>query len=276
MWAITWVPDALWAVFPILLAVLALRPVSTSELLRYSRRFGLAVNAETRSSMERVIRRSRMARLSAAAIGLSAHSVLYAFGASIPNQSSLYGILGYLVGAFGAALIPSIPRTDLLRASLVPRRPSDYLPRIALRAPGISVAVSAAAVLAYYLEPRQAFPDFSGSTASTAGLGISALAAVATFVAVHIVVARPQPVSSSALVAVDDAMRTQAVHTLAGTGIAIAFIGTASCMFEMGGASSVEWVRIIGIVGGVIAFALVAAGWALRRADWQVARSTLQ
>jgi hypothetical protein len=272
MWQVPSALGTLWDAFPILLAILAVRPVSPSELTRYSRRFGLEVNAETRASIVRSIRRGRTSRLAGAAIGLSAHSVLYAFGVGIPNEGAVYGILGYLLGAFAAALVPG-PRIGVRRASLVPRRPSDYLPRIALYAPGVAVAISAAADLAYYVEPRRAFPNPSGSTG---GVVLSAVAAVATLVAVRIVVSRSQPAISQEMIAVDDAMRTQAVHTLAGTGIAIAFIGTASCLFEMGGSASVEWLRYLGVICGICALAMIPAGWGFRRADWQVARSTLQ
>jgi hypothetical protein len=223
--------------------------------------------------MVRSIRQARTSRLAGAAIGLSAHSVLYAFGLGIPNEGAVYGILGYLLGAFAAALVPGSPRSGVRRASLVPRRLSDYLPRIALYAPGIAVAISAAADLAYYVEPRRALPNPSGSTG---GVVLSAVAAVATLVAVRIVVSRSQPATSQELVAVDDAMRTQAVHTLAGTGIAIAFIGTASCLLEMGGSASVEWLRYLGVIGGICALTMIPAAWGFRRADWHVARSTLQ
>jgi hypothetical protein len=273
MWQFYSVFETLWAAFPVLLAILAIRPVSDTELIRYARRFGLEVSAETRPSLIRTIRRSRTSRLAGAAIGLSVHPVLYALGVVIPNQSAVYGILGYLLGAFGAALLPRSPRVEVRRASLVPRRPSDYLPQIALRGPGISLAISAAAILAYYVEPRQAFPNPTGGTA---GLALSALAAVATVIAVRVVVARPQPATSPGLIAVDDAMRTQAVHTLAGTGIAIAFIGTASCLFEMGDSASAEWLRILGLVGGICALAVVSVAWGLRRAAWQVSHSAIQ
>ena len=107
--------------------------------------------------------------------------------------------------------------------------------------------------------------------AARVGLVLSVVAAAATLVAVRIVVSRSQPAISPELIAVDDAMRTQAVHTLAGTGIAIGFIGTAACLLEMGGSSSVEWLRYLGVIGGICALAMVPVAWGFRGADWQVA-----
>jgi hypothetical protein len=273
MWQVTSALGTLWDAIPILLAVMAIRPVSASELMRYSRRFGLEVNLDTHASIVRSIRRSRTSRLAGAAIGWSAHAVLYVFGVGIPNEGVVYAVLGYLLGAFVAALIPGSPRSAVRRASLVPRRPSDYLPRKALLAPGVAVAISAAADLAYYVGPRRAFPNPSGSAG---GLVLSVVAAAATLVAIRIVVSRSQPAISPELIAVDDAMRTQAVHTLAGTGIAIAFIGTAACLLEMGNSSSVEWLRYLGVIGGICALVMVPAAWGFRRSEWHVARSTLQ
>ena len=110
MWQVTSALGTLWDAIPILLAIMALRPVSASELMRYSRRFGLEVNLDTHASIVRSIRRSRTSRLAGAAIGWSAHAVLYVFGVGIPNEGVVYAVLGYLLGAFVAALIPGSPR----------------------------------------------------------------------------------------------------------------------------------------------------------------------
>jgi hypothetical protein len=191
----------------------------------------------------------------------------------IPNQSLFYGLTGYLIGAFATAAIPRSPGAENRTASLVPRRPSDYLPRAALIIALMAVGVGLIADLIYEIEPHRLFPDYSGSLA---GLPVAAVTVVATLIAVRAVVARPQPLSTPRLVAVDDAVRSQAVHTLAGVGISLALFGTASCLFEMGGYASPEWLHVTGIVAGFCALAGGFYALTLRGASWRVQRSMPQ
>ena len=112
--------------------------------------------------------------------------------------------------------------------------------------------------------------SFSGSAAA---LPATALIAAATYIAIRIVIARSQPVTNPRLVEIDDALRTQAVHTIAGAGIGMAFLGVASCMFEMAGYSSFEWLRITGVVLAILALVGAAAGWTICTASWRVRRT---
>jgi hypothetical protein len=159
------------------------------------------------------------------------------------------------------------------KASLVPRTLTDYLPRTALVIPVLAVVVSGLAVLIYNIEPHRNLPSWSGSLA---GFPVSAVAVVVTLLGVRAVVSRPQPLSTPALVAVDDALRTQAVHTLIGVGVSLALFGAGSCLIEMGGHASANWLHLFGIVTGLcaIAGALYAIGF--RGAPWRVQRSMLQ
>jgi hypothetical protein len=261
--------DTLWGAVPVLFALFAIRPVSTRELFRFSHLYGVEITPEILPTVTKSIRRSRTAKLAGAAVGLSLYNVLFAFGLTIPNDGAAYAVGGYLLGAFITALIPLNTGGGVRKASLVPRVPGDYIPRIALIAPVVTVTASALAILAYELEPRPTLVTLSGSVT---GLPISAAAVAATYIAIRIVVSRPQPISSPNLTAIDDALRTQAIHTLAGAGLAIAFLGTAACMFQMAGASSFEWLRITGIVLGIAALGGMGAAWGFRRAEWRVHR----
>ncbi len=272
MWAYR-VIDGLWALLPVLLAVLAIRKVSVREQRRFSSRYGLEVTPETTPAITRSIRRGRAGRFTCAALGLSLYPVMYGIGLTIPNQSAYYGLGGYLLGAFLMALVPGLPPTENRRASLVPRRARDYLPRTALIMPVLAITVSTLAVIAYHFEPHRSFADFSG-TAN--GLGLTTVAVIATFVAVRVVVARPQPLTTPGLVAVDDAVRTQAVHNLAGAGIAVALLGTSACLFEMGGYASPEWLHITGGVAGFGALTGTVAAWTFRGSPWRVQRALPQ
>ena len=265
------VTNGLWAALPVILAVLAVRPVSSREMRRFCGRYSVECSAETSSTLARSIRRGRAGRLGGAAIGLSLSPVLSGLGVSIPNEGLLYGLIGYLVGAFVAALIPGLPRTEPRRASLVPRRPSDYLSRLALLAPTIALGASALAVIVYNLEPHQANVTSNGAPV---GLLMTAVAAAGTLLGVRVVVGRAQPMTTADLVAADDAMRTQAVHTLAGAGIAVALFGTAASLFGMGVTASAQGLQVIGVLGGVAALVGSLVAWGLRGAAWRVPRTT--
>jgi hypothetical protein len=60
-----------WAAFPVVLAVLAVRPVSARELSAFSWRYSLEIDRETLPVVTRSVRRGRAARLAGAALGLS-------------------------------------------------------------------------------------------------------------------------------------------------------------------------------------------------------------
>jgi hypothetical protein len=261
-----------WGVLPVVLVLLALRPVSPRELNRFSVRYGVDASPETTPAMKRYIGRGRRGRLIGAAMGLSLYPILYAAGLSIPNQSVFYGVLGYLLGAFATALLPTARGTEGRSASLLPRRLTDYLPRTALVAPAVAVGIGAVAVIVYEIEPRRALPQTSGTTL---GLVVSAIAALATYVAIRIVVARPQPIISPHLQAVDDAMRTQTLHTLGGAGMAIAFLGAGSCLFEMGGYASAAWLTAIGLFTGVVTLGAAFSAWLFIGSAWRVRRASL-
>ena len=263
----------LWAALPVLFAVLALRPVSAKELSRFSWRYSLEITSETAPAMTRSVRRGRTARLSGAALGLSIYPLLGLVGIGIPSQSLFYGLAGYLIGAFMTAVLPGAAENENRTASLVPRTLSDYLPRTALFIALAAVAISGTAALVYEFEPHRVFADQSGSLTA---LPVSAIAVLIMLLGIRAVVSRPQPLSTPALVAVDDALRTQAVHTLAGVGVSIALFGAGSCLIEMGGHASAGWLHTLGIVTGLCA--LVGAFWAIsfRGAPWRVRRSMLQ
>jgi hypothetical protein len=132
------------------------------------------------------------------------------------------------------------------------------------------VAVSATADAVYQFEPHRSLPSFSGSPY---GVALSATAVAATFVAIRILVTRSQPLTTPGLVAVDDALRTQAIHTLAAAGISIAFLGCSSSLLEMGGYASFEWLHVAGGIAGLCALIGAVLGWRFRTAAWHVPRT---
>lgn len=262
-----------WAALPVLLALLALRRASARELSRFADRYGISVTTETAPVLNRLIFRSRAARLIGAAVGLSLHPVGSAVGLSLPADGPFFGICGYLIGAFGAALVPSWPGGRRRSASLTPRSAAQYLPRTALLTPPAAVVVSVTATIVYALESRTSEPNFTGSSA---GFVVAIVAAVATALAIRVVVRRPQPVMSSELTATDDAIRSQALHILAGAGLALALAGTSSALIEMGVYATNTWIHGIGLVAALVAGFGALTAWLFRSSPWLVRRTPTQ
>ena len=258
-----------WAALPLLLAALALRPVTERSLQRFTDRHEVARTGEADAFLRRLLFRWRAMRLAGAAIGLSVPSLAFATGLHVSSALSL-GVAGYLTGAFVASVLPSRPRTRTRSASLLPRRAADYLPRSSLLGPWVAVAVSAGATLVYVLEPRT---GNSGAAGLTSVLVVTVVAALASALAVRIVVRRPQPVGSADELAVDDALRAEALHTLTAAGFAIGLLGTAGSLFVMGGYASNHLVRAAGVVAGFTAFAGAIVAWFFRIGYWTVSRT---
>jgi hypothetical protein len=132
--------------------------------------------------------------------------------------------LGYLAGALYAevALVRPAGAGDR-NAGLGPRDLADYLPRRLLLAQRLlGVAIAAGALTAALA------PYGHRSTEASGPHGARVLAAGVVGVALSLgleriqrwVVQRPQPFIEPALVAADDAIRSQSVHSVAGSGLA--------------------------------------------------------
>ncbi len=262
--------NTLWAALPLVLAALALRPVTASQLRRFAERYHTPSTPETASLLRRLVFRYRAARLVGLAVGLSVPPLTFAVGLQAPDDAVSFGIAGYLIGAFVASVLPTLPATRTRSASLLPRSAADYLPRASLRAPGVAAALGVAATVVYALEPHTLDPSY---TTSSSGVGVAVVAALATAVAVRLVVRRPQPVASTDELSVDDAMRSHSLHTLSAAGLAIALLGTAGALWQMGGSSTSSLVRAVGLVLGLVALASALAAWFYRLEPWHVRRT---
>lgn len=162
------------------------------------------------------------------------------------QANPLWAFVGYLVGAIYAELSLLRPVAPGRRsASLVPRELSDYLPRRlrwAQRGLGaLALAGGVAALVAPYGERSPWFerPDTVLLVAVAAGgaalgLGLERLQ--------RWLVRRPQPFVEPSLVAADDAIRSQSVHSVAGSGMAVLLV---LCGVSAGalGASDVQVLR---------------------------------
>ena len=183
--------------------------------------------------------------------------------------------VGYLVGALYAelALVRPIDRSHPV-ASLVPRQVGDYLPLRLLwaqRAAGVAAAVGALAMGAASFKEGFSEPSWAAA-------GFFAAFCVAFTGVLEVlqgwVVRRPQPYTSPELVAADDALRSQAVHSLAGAGLAwllLSCAGIAPVLAAAGG-SLVAWT--MGVAGLVLLVTALACCQYLTARPWRVRRGS--
>jgi hypothetical protein len=144
-------------------------------------------------------------------------------GSAAPFQGPLTILLGYLAGALWAEVSLARPLgADRRRASLVPRELHDYLPRRVLAAQRALGAVAVLGILLAGVVPfdpaRAAEPSWGELLA---GAGVIAAFTAGLELLERWLVRRAQPFTSASMTAVDDAIRSQSVHSLAGSGVAL-------------------------------------------------------
>lgn len=189
----------------------------------------LTLEGETRLMVTRYLRAARRRRMWGMAGGLFVVPVvLTALGVRSRGPLWISIFLGYLVGVFYAelSLVRSVPVGDRT-ASLVRRELADYLPRgflVAQRVLGLVVFLGAVGAAVSPYGDR----SVNVSRLGGAGLLLAGLLAVAFSIGLERVqrwvVQRPQPFTELALVAADDAIRSQSVHSLAASGLAVLMV----------------------------------------------------
>jgi hypothetical protein len=149
-----------------------------------------------------------------------------AFGSQALKDASFPMVfVGYFAGALYAELALVRPSSDRRVAVLAPREVGDYLPRRVRIAQVVVPAVAVVAGLAPLLLGYQRDVR-SGVNGSPRLVGII-MAVVALVVGVALgrverwLVQRPQPFTTPDMLAADDAIRSQSVHSVAGSGLAI-------------------------------------------------------
>ena len=195
-------------------------------------------------------------------------------GNHAPFQGPVTILLGYLAGAVWAEVSLARPlAADRRQASLVPRELYDYLPRRLLY---VQRALGALAVLGIVLvgvlpfDPSRAAEPSWGELLAGAGV-------IAAFTAglEHLerwLVRRAQPYTSASMTAADDAIRSQSVHALAGSGLALLLFACSGLALVMT-QSDVDALRLTMWFPAAVAFGLGlrACGDVAGRA-WRVRR----
>jgi uncharacterized integral membrane protein len=183
---------------------------------------GLTLTARNRPTVRWYLLNARVLRTLGVLAGLFLAPLAYsALGLKIDNGGWLWAFVGYLVGALYAELALTRPPAKDRTASLVPRELTDYLPRKLIWAQrtlgALPPMLCGVALAVDYRPPQQAPPRASVIVVALAApLGAFALEAVERWL-----LQRPQPLAHPELLAADDAIRSQSVHSISGSGLAI-------------------------------------------------------
>jgi len=270
---------------PVAVLVLVCRPVGPRGISQWATHHGLALTPGNRPLVQRYLQNGRRLRVICVIGGLvlppMIHSALTAAPTKGANISLLAILIGYLVGTLWAEIATGRPRSEGTRiASLAPRRLAEYLPRvlrIALRAVGIAGAAVWALAWFTYRHPAR-HRDYTPAHPSTAGMAAWVAVFLATPVLIEAVqrwiLRRPQPMVAADLIAADDAIRSQSLHVLGGTGVAILL----GCCLSPLILVSAETAQPFKSVSAFLAFgSFLAAIWFWRyysNRDWRVTRGS--
>lgn len=221
-----------------LAVVRSYRDVDDRFVADWAAAHGLALTAGNRPMVAWYLRAARVLRTWGAVGGLLVPSLLAlawsshveilgvdSGGGTNPGDA-VWIFVGYLIGALYAELSLVRPVGPARRsASLVPRRLEDYLPRRLLHAQRWLGATGAAGILASLALPFDARFRLPGVIAVVSFAGFIAGSAIGLECLERWLVRRPQPFTDPSLVAADDAIRSQSVHSLAGAGVAFLLFG---------------------------------------------------
>jgi uncharacterized membrane protein len=260
--------------------------MSEEKLVQWAQARGLEVTPENRPVVARYLRRARVLRVCGALVGVllptlvelvwHGELVILGFhrdGSAAPYAGPMEAYIGYLLGALAAEASFARPRDPVRRsASLAPRELGDYLPRrllLAQRALGVAVVLGIVVTGLVPYSSAAADPAWSALAGGAAFFGVFA---VALELVERWVVRRPQPYTSASLVAADDAIRAQSLHTLAGAGLALLLLAL-SGVFAVLTASDVDPLSATLWLPALAAFVLsVRACLDIGHRPWRVRR----
>lgn len=158
---------------------------------------------------------------------------------------------GHLAGALYAEVALRRPLPSGTRvAALEPREVHQYLPnRLRFAPAGVTCVAAALAALGLVTG------DVDAATQRTVGATLAASVAVAALIGVaqRWVLHRPQPFTEAEFIEADDAIRSQSVHMLAGSGSAVLLALNGAMLAQV----SMDTAAPISTIVGVPAFAMV-------------------
>jgi hypothetical protein len=239
--------------------VIEVAPVSRDRLERFARRHDLAVTATNGDQVIRYLATTRRWRSAGLAV-----SLLVAVGWGVVDGTYRLDFLTLFSGWFVGALIAEA-RIDHLAygrrraASLMPRRPTAYLPAFFWRLVPIAGGLAAAAAAACAVLALRGWPVADGRAVGWA------VAAAAVVVAVRRmqrhVLRRPQPVAAPDVLAADDAIRSRSLHVLAGGGATLVIYCACGLLATI--AAAVGGSRDLDALGQLVVFVMPLYGWSV-------------
>jgi len=279
----------------LLLAVVVLRrayvATTTAGLREWAEVHGLELTAPSRPMVTWYLRTARVLRAWGAVAGLLLPTLIegalggplrvLGFGSDGSGSPGavVFILLGYLVGAFYAEIALRRRGGKAMRsASLVPRDIEDYLPSQVLwlqRGLGAAALVGAGLMgLVSVFEwgrgaERLSYPTLP-AVLVWAGLVVAFTAGLEWVQ--RWLVRRPQPFVEPALVAADDAIRSQSVHSLAGSGIAVLLLQCGFLLIGFGAYAGPALAWALGVPGLVLCLSSAVACQLVGHRSWRVRR----
>lgn len=234
----------------------AYRPLSEQRVAEWSGSRGIELTAQNGPMVRSYLRTARILRAwglvagvlvpSFLALGWSGHIDVLGVDSSGGTNTGDVGwvFVGYLVGALYAEVALARPVAGGRRsASLVPRRLDDFLGRRVLWAQRGLAAWAALAVLISAALPFDP-PRLQPGSVSAAAFAVYVGGFAATLEALQRwIVRRPQPYGDPSVIAADDAIRSQSVHSMAGAGVSVLLLlsAGASLLLAMSDVTVLRW-----------------------------------
>jgi len=248
------------ASIPVVVLALGGRPVRDADLRRWSDRFGCAVLPSLEAAVRRSIARGRRYRSIGAAVGLVvAGGPAYMNLIDAERSASLAGPANGLAWVYGAAVGAAIAEASVVQRplvggiALVERRTwrsyvSSRLVTAAVAVALLSVAVTAAGA------PDDRVQATAASVAAIVSCGC-------LVVGLRRLVDRPRLAPDAHLTAVDDAMRADGAHHLAGAVVAASVASAAVVVLEA--LPSAGWWALAAYVMLLVQYASLRVWWGL-------------
>lgn len=268
------VQAAIVSLVPVLVLWRGFRRVDERQLRRWSDRFGPVLDDETRPRIVRALRRGRRLRATGASLGILVASVPAYMNLIDPSRSSDFaGPVNGLAWVFGAALGATLAEIAFGQRPLGPqaaaldrRRWQDY---VATR-PVSRVVVAVVAACAGAVVAVARGTDNPGDAVAVACTAV--LAGLCLAVGLRQIVRRPRLSLEAPLRVVDEALRADGAHRLAGATVAMAASSAAVALTE----AVWDLVPLLGLAAPLLQWVAFGWWWFLSHdAVWRVDRASV-